>query len=126
MHGEYVFGVEFHLEPASEASVRPRAFETTMRWHAPTPGEDGWLFFRNALWRGEVGDHEHVRSLAANALDVPVDGVDFRSLRADQEYVDALRDAVADDLSPFNADSVDDALSKYLGSSIDVVDDPGA
>jgi hypothetical protein len=38
----------------------------------------------------------------------------------DPEYLDALRAAVADDLSLFKADSVDEVLKKYLGSSIHV------
>ena len=124
MEGVYVFRVAFRLEPESDVRVRPRSFETTLRRRADAPGDDGWLFFRDNLWRGDVANHDHACALASDALGVPVDDVEFRSLRADREYVDALREAVAADLAPFNAEDVDDALGKYLGSSIDVVDDP--
>ncbi|WP_323675583.1 LWR-salt protein [Halorubellus sp. PRR65] len=124
MDGAYVFRVRFHVETSDAVTVAPGSFETTLRYRAPDPGADGWLFFRDNLWRGEVNDREHARRFVEDELGVPVDDVDFRSLRADREYVDALREAVADDLSAFNAASVDAAVSKYLGSSIDVVDDP--
>jgi len=126
MEGVYVFRVAFHLEPAADVSVRPRSFEATLRRRADAPGDDGWLFFRDNLWRGDVADDDHARALASDALGVPVDDVAFRSLRADEAYVDALREAVAADLSAFNADDADEVFSKYLGSSIDVVDDPTA
>ncbi|NHN41329.1 LWR-salt protein [Halorubellus sp. JP-L1] len=121
MRGAYVFRVRFRADASDRVSLSPSSFETTLRYAAPEPGTDGWLFFRDTLWRGEVNDHEHARRIVEDELGVPVESVDFRSLRADREYVAALRDAVADDLEPFKADSVDDALSKYLGSSIDVV-----
>jgi len=124
MEGVYVFRVAFRLEPESDVRVRPRSLETALRRRADAPGDDGWLFFRDNLWRGDVADHDHACALASDALGVPVDDVEFRSLRADREYVGALREAVAADLAPFNAEDVDDALGKYLGSSIDVVDDP--
>ena len=43
-------------------------------------------------------------------------------VRTDEHYQGALKDALADDLAAVNADSVSAALSKYLGSSIHVVD----
>ena len=55
------------------------------------------------------------------ALGVPVVAVEFRELQTDEAYLASLRDAVAEDLAEFRADSVDEALSKYLGSSIRVV-----
>lgn len=126
MHGEYVFRVRFRLDPTGEVSVRPATFETTLRRQAAVPGAAGWRFFRDNCWRGEVADHEHACRLAEDVLGVPVESVDFRSLRADPEYHDALRAAIADDLESFNAETVDEAITKYLGSSIDVVDDPEA
>jgi len=126
MDGAYVFRVRFRVAATDDASVSPAAFETTFRYAAPAPGTDGWLFFREYLWRGDVTDHEHARRFVDDRVDVSVERVEFRSLRADREYVDALRDAVADDLDAFNADDVDAALSKYLGSSVDVVEDPTA
>jgi hypothetical protein len=129
MHGVYVFRVSFRL-PAigtalpTDVSVRPDSFETTFRKTAAEPGEPGWLFFRDNCWRGDVADHEHACEMASDALGIPVDTVEFRSLRADPEYHAAFRDAIAADLDAFNAESVDEALTKYLGSSVDVVDDP--
>jgi len=124
MDGAYVFRVRFRVTATGDATVEPNAFEATFRDAAPEPGTDGWLFFRNYLWRGAVTDHEHARRFVADRVDVSVERVEFRSLRADREYVDALREHVADDLDAFNAETVDAALSKYLGSSVDVVDDP--
>jgi len=121
MRGAYVFRVRFGVDASDRVSLSPSSFETTLRYAAAEPGTEGWLFFRDTLWRGDVNDREHARELVEDELGVPVASVDFRSLRADREYVDALRDAVAEDLDRFNADSVDDALGKYLGSSIDVV-----
>jgi hypothetical protein len=126
MPAQYVFRVSFHLTPSADVWVRPNEFRTVLRRPAAEPGDDGWLFFRDNLWRGEVNDREHARRLAEDALGVPVDDVEFRSLRADRAYVDALRDAIAADLAAFNADSVDEVVSKYLGSSIDVVEDVDA
>lgn len=126
MDAAYVFRVRFRVHATGDATLAPDAFETTFRYAASDPGTDGWLFFRNYLWRGTVTDHEHARRFVDDHVEGSVERVEFRSLRADREYVDALRDAVAEDLDAFNAESVDAALSKYLGSSIDVVDDPTA
>ena len=118
----YVFRLRFRLEPAVEGlSADPDRFETTVYRRAEPPGEDGWRFFRDHLWHGELADSEHFRSVAEDALGVPVESVEFRELQTDEAYLEALRAAVSDDLSEFRADSVDRALSKYLGSSIRVV-----
>jgi hypothetical protein len=126
MQGAYVFRVRFHVDASDGVELRPSAFETVLRYRAAEPGTDGWLFFRDNLWRGDVNDAAYAKRFVEDALGVPVDDVDFRSLRADQAYVDALREAIADDLDAFNARTVDEVVSKYLGSSIDVVDDPWA
>lgn len=118
----YVFGIVFRLEPESrDLDVRPETFETTLFREADQPGEPGWRFFRDNLWRGEVNHPEHVRELAAEGLGVPVDSVTFRELRTTETYHEQLRSAIADDLQAFNADDVDEVLNKYLGSSIHVV-----
>jgi hypothetical protein len=126
MDAVYVFRVRFRVHATGDATLAPDAFETTFRYAPPNPGSDGWQFFRNYLWRGAVTDHEHARRFVDEHVEGSVERVEFRSLRADAEYVDALRDAVAEDLGAFNAENVDGALSKYLGSSVDVVDDPTA
>lgn len=119
----YVFAVRFHLAPAtSGVSVEPRSFETTLFRRAETPGEDGWRFFRDNLWRGELGDERFMREEATEALGVPVDSVAFRELRTDEAYLDALKAEIATDLAAFSSDTVSEALSKYLGSSIHVVE----
>ncbi|MFA9502272.1 LWR-salt protein [Natrinema sp. H-ect1] len=128
MDARYVFRVRVHIEPArAVVSLEPDSAETTVTLYrdAPEPGTEGWLFFRNTLWRGAVGDDDYARRLAAEWLGVPertVDAVDFRELQADEAYLDALTEAIAADLEAFKADDVDDALSKYLGSSIRVTD----
>lgn len=119
----YTFRVAFRLEPRKwDVSVDPREFETTLYREAEPPGETGWLFFRDNLWRGEVNDEAHFRELTEEVLDVPVTSVSFSELQTDEAYLAALKEELGDDLAEFNANSVDQALTKYLGSSIRVVD----
>ncbi len=128
MEGHYVFRVTVRFtSPRAAVRIDPATAETTvtLRYEAPEPGTEGWLFFRNTLWRGEVGDEAHARDLAAEWLAIDDDrivGVSFRELQVDEAYLDALEAAIDADLDLFNADSVSEARSKYLGSSIRVVD----
>nr|WP_284063366.1 LWR-salt protein [Halobaculum sp. SYNS20] len=121
MEASYVFRVRFTLSPR-RARIDPDAFETVLRIPAPRPGEEGWLLFRDALWRGEANDEEHVRGLCADRLPAGVEVVSarFSEFETDRAYLEALRDAIADDLTAFRADSVREVLHKYLGSSIRV------
>jgi hypothetical protein len=119
MNAAYVFAVAFRLDPEA-ATVQPDRFETIMEIPASEPGTDGWLFFRDRLWRGEVGDEESFRRLASDRLGVSVTAASFRELRTDRAHREAFRAAIADDLDRFNAESVDEVLRKYLGSSIHV------
>ena len=122
MDARYVFGVQFRLEPESEGvSVEPATFETKLYRAADPPGEEGWLFFRDNFWRGELGDERHFRELTEEMLGVTILSVDFRSLQIDEEYRSALEGAIDADLELFKADSVSEVLNKYLGSSIEVV-----
>lgn len=117
----YVFRVGFRIEPSMpEVTVDPAEFETKLYRAADPPGEAGWLFFRDHLWRGNVGDETYFRGVAEDALGVPVVTVSFSELRTDQAYLDALRDAINANLDAFKADTVDEALKKYFGSSIHV------
>jgi len=116
----YVFSVRFRLAPDFSVSVEPATFETTLRRPAVPPGEDGWLFFRDNLWRGEVNDPPHARELAEDALGVPVEAVEYRRFDTDEEYYDALKATIAEDLELFKADSVNEVLTKYFGSSVEV------
>ena len=119
MDAAYVVAVAFRLDPR-DATVDPDRFEATMELPASDPGTDGWLLFRDRLWRGEIGDEPTFRALASDRLGVEVVAVEFRELRADEAYLDALQREIAADLGRFNADSVDEVLHKYLGSSIHV------
>lgn len=120
----YVFRIEFRLEAgAAGLSMEPDRFETVLYRSADPPGHSGWLFFRDTLWRGELADPEHFRRLAGEALGVTVTDATFSELRIDEPSLAALRTAVGDHLDEFKADSVDAAISKYLGSSIRVVPD---
>ncbi|MFD1646459.1 LWR-salt protein [Haloarchaeobius litoreus] len=124
MQAAYVVRVRFRLAPTEGwVSVDPATFETTVRWTAPEPGSDGWLFFRDHCWHGEFNEPAHARELLADALGVPVEDASFSELRTDEAYLDALKSEVGADLTRFNADSTSEALSKYLGSSIHVVDE---
>lgn len=121
MDARYVFHVRFRI-PVSSPGVRldPDRFETTLYRLADRPSEDGWLFFRDNLWRGAINDEEYLQQLATDALSVPVEAVEYRALETDEEYFDALKAEIASDLDQFNADAVSEVLSKYLGSSIEV------
>ncbi|MBX0294774.1 LWR-salt protein [Haloarcula nitratireducens] len=116
----YAFRVTFRLDPAQGVTTEPGRFETTLYRAADPPGEDGWLFFRDNCWRGNVADEGHVRQLAEDALGVPVESVSFSELQTSEAYLDDLKAAIAADLGAFNADNVTEVLSKYLGSSIRV------
>ncbi|ELY67921.1 LWR-salt protein [Natrinema versiforme] len=128
MDANYTFRVRFRIEPTVPfVSLESGSAETTVTLFrdAPEPGTEGWLFFRNTLWRGEVSDEEYGRQLAAEWLGVPertVEAVDFRELQTDEGYLEALESEIAADLELFKADSVSEVLSKYLGSSIRVTD----
>lgn len=127
MDASYVFRVRFTLSPR-RACIDPDAFETVLRIPASPPGEEGWLLFRDALWRGEANDDEHARRLCADRLPegVEVLSATFAEFETDEAYLAALREAVGDDLAAVRADSVREALHKYFGSSIrvDADDDP--
>lgn len=121
----YVFRVRFRLDPpGAGVRVAPDTFETTLYRRADPPGEPGWRFFRDNLWRGEVNDAAHLRALASDALGVPVEDVSFSELRTTPAYREALEATVEASLPEFRQDSVAAVLSAYLGSSIHVVD-PG-
>jgi hypothetical protein len=122
---EYIFRVRFHLTPQEDVRLDPQRFETTLFWPAVSPGTEGWLFFRDYLWRGEVNNEPHLRDLAETVLDIPVEAIEFRELRTNAAYLDALKEAIANELdaqaSPFgNATNADEVLKNYLGSSIHV------
>jgi len=97
--------------------VEPAAFETRLCRPADPPGEDGWLFFRDNLWRGDLADERHFRDFAEAALGEPVMSATYAALETDAEYLDALRGAIGENLDEFNADSATKVESKYLGSS---------
>lgn len=120
MWARYVFTVTFRLEPDPQVSLERDTFETRMFHEAVEPGEPGWRFFRDNLWRGEVADDDHFRSLVEDALGVTVLAAEYRAFETDEEHLEALREAIAADLPAFKDDSVDAVLNKYLASSIEV------
>ncbi|MES3160848.1 MAG: LWR-salt protein [Halorubrum sp.] len=128
MDAAYVFTVTFELDPTTAADgggaprLDPDRFETTVEVPAAAPGTSGWLLFRDRLWRGEVGDEASMRRFLGERLGVEVVAVSFRELRTDEAYRDALRTAIAEDLTAFNAANVDEVVHKYLGSSVHVRD----
>lgn len=121
MDAHYVFAVRFQLDPGvGDVAVEPNEFETRLTREADPPGEEGWLFFRHNLWRGEINDDQHFRELTEEALGVTVLSVEYRALQTDEEYLDALKDEIRANLDLFNANSVSKVINKYLGSSIEV------
>ena len=122
-HAEYVFTVTLRLSPSDpDVYVEPESVETRLFKRADPPGEDGWLFFRDNLWRGEVNDHDHMRRLAEETLGVEVRSVEFRELRTDDSYYEALRAEIAENLELFKADDTPEVVTKYLGSRVHVRD----
>ena len=120
----YVFRATVRLDPdAPDLRAEPNTFETVLYKEAARPGAEGWLFFRDNCWRGELNDASFFRAETEDALGVPVDSVTFQELQTDEAYFAALKAAIADDLGLFNADSVSEVLRKYLGSSIRVEDE---
>ena len=57
---------------------------------------------------------------AALGATLGVRSVEFRELRTDEAYLEALRSAIAADLGAFDADDVDEVVRKHLGSRIHV------
>lgn len=116
----YVFHVRFRPDPDGGFHIEPATFETTLSKEAARPGEEGWLFFRDSLWRGEANAPAHIRSLAEEALGVPVETVEYRRFETTEEEYAALKEAVAANLDLFNAAAGTEVLNKYFGSSIEV------
>ncbi len=118
---EYVFRLVLQLSPRDpDVRIEPESVEVTMFERAAPPGEEGWLFFRDNLWRGEVNDHENLRHLAEEALGTEVHSIEFRELRTDETYLEALKDEVDENLELFRADDVAEVITKYLGSRVHV------
>ncbi|MFB6069830.1 MAG: LWR-salt protein [Halanaeroarchaeum sp.] len=120
MEARYVFAVTFRLEPEPGVGLDPDTFETRLSRPAATPGEAGWRFFRDNLWRGEIADRDHFREITEAAIGATVLDVDYRFFEADEEYLTALRESIAADLADFKDDSVERVSTKYFGSSIEV------
>ena len=124
MDASYVFRVRVRFDTAPGVRADPASVETVLFRTAPVPGEEGWLFFRDHLWRGEAADETHLRALASEWLGgADVESASFSELRTDRAYLEAFREAIAADLTAFNAADVREVLHKYLGSSVRVVDE---
>ena len=117
MQANYVFRVTIQIDPPA-ARLDPDTFETVCRLPAATPGTDGWLFFQQNLWRGDVADTDHMRARLTDTLGAEVIEVGFSELETDAAYRAALENEIETDLSRFNADSVEEVLHQHLGSSI--------
>ncbi|WP_255168646.1 LWR-salt protein [Natrononativus amylolyticus] len=123
MRARYAFRVELALDPRdADVALEPSTVERRCLLEAADPGSEGWRFFRDTLWRGEVGDDAHVRSLLSEKLGpgLVVERVEFRGLHTDEEYLEALKAEIEADLPAFKADTVSEVLSKYLASRLEV------
>jgi hypothetical protein len=117
----YLFKVQLYLAPeASDVWLEPAITETMMHKAAAEPGEEGWMFFRDNLWRGEINNYEHTRRLAEEALGMEVRSIEFRELRASEQYYEDLQAEIADNLDAFKADDAAEVVKKYLGSRVHV------
>ena len=118
---EYVFRVVLQLSPREpDVRVEPESVEVTMVERAAPPGEEGWLFFRDNLWRGEINDDDHMRRHAEEAVGTEVHSIEFRELRTDDTYFEALKVEIEENLELFRADDVAEVITKYLGSRVHV------
>jgi hypothetical protein len=115
MDAAYVLRVTVRLDTA-RVGADPDTFETVVTRPAAEPGVDGWLFFGDACWRGEVTDERHLSAVAEEWLSTPVTAVSFGELRADEAHLDALRTAIATD--PSFDDPSEAVLHAHLGSSV--------
>ncbi|CAI48973.1 uncharacterized protein NP_1764A [Natronomonas pharaonis DSM 2160] len=121
---EYIFRAQVRLSPSDpDLRVEPERIETTVYRAAVSPGEDGWLFFRDTLWRGEINDPAYLRASLESALGVDIENIDFRELRTDRDYYEALKAEIGANLELFNADDTAEVQKKYLGSRIHVRDE---
>lgn len=120
MDARYRFSLVFRVDTPMGLHLDPERFETSFTKDADRPKGDGWLFFRDTFWRGEINDPEDFRDRCEEALDVPVENVEFKALEVDEEYREAFREAIAENLDEFKADSVDEVINKYLGSRLEV------
>lgn len=117
-----MFRATVRLDPKPGFEADPSRFETVLSRTATPPGEAGWLFFRDTLWRGEFGDETHARRPVEDTLGASVESASFSELRTTEPYLDDRETAIAADLDAFNAESVSEVLKKYLGSSIHVIE----
>ncbi|WP_338729625.1 LWR-salt protein [Haladaptatus sp. DJG-WS-42] len=120
-HARYVF--EIRVRPEStrdDLTLSPAEMSVKLYKDAAQPGEDGWLFFRDYLWRGKLNETAPFRSDLEAAYSLRVVSVEFKGLQTSTAYLDALKDEIHGHLDLFNADTVDEVLNKYLGSSIQV------
>ncbi|MFA1612370.1 LWR-salt protein [Halobellus rubicundus] len=122
MRAAYVFRVTVRLRARDDVAVTPATVETVAEVEAADPGEEGWLLFRDALWRGEVNDEAHARDLAESWVAAPVERVNFSELRLDEAYRTALADAIESQPEAFGGDGPREVLHRHLGSSLRVID----
>ena len=100
--------------------AEPELFETTLVREADPPGEEGWLFFRDRLWRGEIGDERHTREFVEEALGARVERVEFRRFEVTGEELATLEAEIEANLELFRAEDATEVLHKYFGSSLEV------
>ena len=120
MDARYAFSVRFRLTPTGEVWIEPDTFETRLYRPADPPGQPGWLFFRDNLWRGELADPGHIRDLVDDIVAPELQSVEYRALETDEAYLESLEDEIEANLAEFNAESVTAVVRTYLGSSIEV------
>ncbi|MCL9816637.1 LWR-salt protein [Natronocalculus amylovorans] len=121
MDSGYIFRVEFRLSPAI-GSVEPHRFKTVYRHPLVAPPKDGWLFFRDWLWHGELTDRAQFRPIVSDALGVTVTNVQFSEVVISQPELECLDVAIENNLNKFGPDTSTAVRHAHLGSSIRVVD----
>ncbi len=117
----YRFVVTFRLAHDGLA-VDPDTFETTVRKPAPEPGTEGWLFFRNTLWHGEISDPEPFETRLGERLGVEVLDADFRAFECAPEERAALAAAIESNADAFGADTAEGVVHDHFGSALEVAE----
>jgi hypothetical protein len=117
----YRFAVTVRLDHDGLA-VDPDTFETTVRKPAPEPGTEGWHFFRNAPWHGEISDPGPFEKRLEERLGVEIVECDFRAFECTPDERAALKSEIEAHIDDFGADTADGVVHDHFGSSLEVAE----
>jgi len=117
----YRFAVTFRLR-TGELRAEPDTFETAVKKPAAEPGTEGWLFFRNTLWHGEISDPGPFKARLGERLGVDVLGADFRAFECTPDERAALKSEIGSHIDDFGADTAEAVVHYHFGSALEVAE----